>query len=103
MSAWDFRETPHGALIKLTRQRAFDIPACDDFTFRDMAELLFKENYRGGFGVTGLVRERTEQSLLFEETGILRQRKRERLSRAVDALRNAGIGGVDFGTDARSE
>ena len=89
----------------MTRQRQFTTPSCDDFTFREMAETLFREAYRGGdirligFGVAGFLHERIEQPTLFEEAISPRQRKRERLSRTLDALHDKGKGEVSIGVE----
>lgn len=76
----------------ITRQRPFVAPSHDDFTFREMAELLYRAAYDGaavrliGFGVTGFTDERRDQLLLFDDPAPLRD-KREAVCRAVDALR----------------
>lgn len=90
----------------LTRQEGFATPACDDFTFREMALRLFeREPFRGrrvrliGFGVTGLSDSRIVQPALFiAESDVVRE-KRERVSRALDAIRSKLDGGaIGFGT-----
>ena len=85
-----------GDFRTVTRQRAFEAGARDDFTFCEMALRLFDDVYDGkpirliGFGVTGLREEEPVRQLeLFaDETdpGPL-LRKRENLCRAVDAIR----------------
>lgn len=76
-----------------TRQQAFDTPACDDFTFRETAlALLAREKISEhairliGFGVTGLLDERTEQPSLFSDENEQR-RKRESICTVLDDLR----------------
>ena len=78
-----------------TRQQAFSTPACDDLTFRETAlALLAREKISGrpirliGFGVTGLVDERIEQPLLFDEDNEQR-RKRENICTVLDDIRKA--------------
>ncbi|MDD4025499.1 MAG: DNA polymerase IV [Kiritimatiellae bacterium] len=81
----------------ITRQAPFPAPACDDFTFRELAmrllaaERMVKPVRLIGFGVSGLCDARQQQPSLFDtapEDGIER---RERLCRAVDSI-NARIG-----------
>ena len=81
----------------ITRQAPFPTPACDDFTFRELAmrllaaERMVKPVRLIGFGVSGLCDARQQQPSLFDtapEDGIER---RERLCRAVDSI-NAKIG-----------
>lgn len=90
----------------LTRQEGFGTPSCDDFTFREMALRLFgREPFRGrrvrliGFGATGLSDSRVLQPGLFvAESDVVRE-KRERVSRALDAIRGKLDGGaIGFGT-----
>lgn len=76
----------------ITRQAAFETPACDDFTFRALALRLFDAEKLVqpvrlvGFGVSGFCAGRSEQLSLFDATPEARE-KRERLCRTVDALR----------------
>jgi len=75
----------------LTRQHAFPVPACDDFSLRSLAlELLAAEPLNQpvrliGFGVTHLVSERRQQLTLFDDPSPRRERN-ERLCRTVDRL-----------------
>lgn len=77
----------------ITRQRPFVSPSHDDFTFREMAEALLDAAFDRqpirliGFGVTGFTEARLDQLSLFDDPTPVRD-KRERLCRAVDALRN---------------
>jgi len=76
----------------ITRQRPFDTPAIDDFTFREAALQLFEEAYQDrkvrliGFGVSGFTGSRSSQMLLFDDPAPLRD-KREKICATVDALR----------------
>lgn len=89
----------------LTRQASFETPACDDFTFREMALRLFgREKTEGravrliGFGVTGLTSERMSQPTLFGYDDDEKRDKRERISRALDLIReNLDGGDIGFG------
>lgn len=89
----------------LTRQASFETPACDDFTFREMAMRLFgREKTEGravrliGFGVTGLSSERISQPTLFGYDDDARREKRERISHALDLIReNLDGGDIGFG------
>ena len=93
----------------LTRQEGFDPPAFDDFTFREMALRLFaREPFRGrrvrlvGFGATGLVEDRVAQPGLFVEEADVVREKREKVSRALDAIRGKLDGGaIGFGGATR--
>ncbi len=89
----------------ITRQRPLVAPACDDFTFRELALALFESAYDGapirlvGFGVTQLVTQRTDQLELFDDRSALRD-KRERVCQALDGLRERfGPGAVSLGPD----
>ncbi|MGI5870228.1 MAG: DNA polymerase IV [Kiritimatiellia bacterium] len=95
----------------ITRQEGFATPACDDFTFREMARRLFeREPFRGrrvrlvGFGVTGLADSRiTQPSLFVDEADAIRE-KREKVSRALDSIRDQLDGGViGFGGGTSNE
>jgi len=76
----------------ITRQAPFDVPVCDDFSFRAMALKLFDAEQLIqpvrliGFGVTGLSPNPREQLTLFDD-GRTSRAKKEKLCRAVDALR----------------
>ena len=76
----------------ITRQAPFDAPVCDDFSLRAMALRLFDAERLAqpvrlvGFGVSGFSEGRREQLSLFDEAPEARE-KREKLCRAVDALR----------------
>ena len=76
----------------ITRQAPFDVPVCDDFSFRAMAlklfdaEKLIQPVRLIGFGVTGLTPHPREQLTLFDDARASRA-KREKLCRTVDALR----------------
>lgn len=93
----------------LTRQEGFATPACDDFTFRETALRLFeREPLRGrrvrliGFGVTGLSDSRVVQPGLFVAEADVVREKRERVSRALDAIRDKLDGGaIGFGGATR--
>ena len=81
----------------ITRQAAFDLPARDDITFREKALALFdREPITSvrlvGFGVTNF--QDTPDNLgptLFPTPEDGRRQKRERLSAALDALRDRGL------------
>ena len=81
----------------ITRQAAFDPPARDDITFREKALALFdREPITSvrlvGFGVTNF--QDTPDDLgptLFPTPEDGRRQKRERLSAALDALRDRGL------------
>ncbi len=76
----------------LTRQRPLVPPCCDDHSLRTVAHALFDAEPQVqpvrlvGFGVAGLVVERSEQLLLFDDAAPARDRH-EALSRAVDGIR----------------
>ena len=76
----------------ITRQAPFEAPVCDDFSFRAMALRLFDAEpliqpvRLIGFGVSGFCNTPREQLTLFGDAPKARE-KRERLCRAVDALR----------------
>lgn len=87
----------------LTRQQMFESPACDDLTFRETAlTLLVREKTSGrairliGFGVTGLINERIEQPLLFNEDNEQR-RKRENICAVLDDIRKNLGGNIGWG------
>jgi nucleotidyltransferase/DNA polymerase involved in DNA repair len=102
-----FRESPRWARtarIKLrdsdfntiTRQAPFDAPARDDFAFRAKALGLLERERTGavrliGFGVTNIQNSPDESASLFPGDDDVRRGKRERLSEALDVLRNHGI------------
>ena len=104
----DFRRSPRWARtarIKLrdaafdtiTRQAAFAHPARDDMTFRAAALALFDAEEIGsvrlvGFGVSNFQSEPDDGApRLFADDDDLERRKRERLSDALDALRDRGL------------
>jgi DNA polymerase-4 len=76
----------------ITRQAPFDVPVCDDFSFRALALKLFNAESLIqpvrliGFGVTGLTPHPREQLTLFDDARASRA-KREKLCHTVDALR----------------
>lgn len=76
----------------ITRQAPFDVPVCDDFSFRAMAFKLFDAEQLIqpvrliGFGVTGLTPHPREQLTFFDDSRAKRA-KREKLCHTVDALR----------------
>ena len=84
-----------------TRQIPFDAPARDDIAFRKAALELFDRvippgcsmNVRLiGFGVTNFANAPDDGQLaLFETADDLRRKKRERLSEALDSLRDKGL------------
>lgn len=83
----------------ITRQAQFEVPVCDDFSFRGMALKLFdaEELIQPvrliGFGVSGFSKGHPAQLTLFDAT-LENREKHERLCHAVDALRRR------FGTEA---
>lgn len=90
-----------------TRQTPFDAPARDDIAFREKALELFDAAWPAdrprrpgssatrliGFGVTNIQPEpdSTGQMALFESEAEAARRKRERLSEALDSLRDRGL------------
>ena len=85
------------AFNTITRQASFDAPARDDITFREKALELFNRETIGsvrliGFGVTNLQdTPDADGPSLFPSPDETRRRKRERLSAALDALRDRGL------------
>ena len=83
----------------ITRQTSFDTPARDDITFREKALELFDRETIGsvrliGFGVTNIQNSPdTDGPSLFPSPEDERRQKRERLSAALDALRDRGLRG----------
>ena len=81
----------------ITRQTSFDAPARDDITFREKALELFDREPVGsirlvGFGVTNIQNTPDDGSpSLFAFPDDERRAKRERLSAALDALRDRGL------------
>jgi len=81
----------------IMRQTAFDAPARDDMTFREKALELFDRERFGairliGFGVTNLQdTPETGAPSLFATPEDDRRTKRERLSAALDALKDRGL------------
>ncbi|MBO5642689.1 MAG: DNA polymerase IV [Kiritimatiellae bacterium] len=81
----------------ITRQMQFERPARDDFAFRKAALELFDAlpptNIRLiGFGVANIVQTPEEGELLLFDDGSSEKRiKRERLSAAIDLLREKGL------------
>lgn len=103
-----FRTSPRWAMtarIKIrdamfntfTRQTSFESPARDDITFREKALELFDRESTGpvrliGFGVTNITDNPDGHApTLFDRPFDERRRKRERLSTAIDKLRERGI------------
>lgn len=87
----------------ITRQRPFDAPAQDDFTYREAARGLFEANPAArpvrlvGFGVSGFSdsRPEPEPTLFGPAEPDERAAKRESLSRAMDDIRaRLGAGAV---------
>ena len=86
-----------------TRQTQFDAPARDDMTFREKALALFDGAIRRteklstpirliGFGVTDIqTSPDAEAPSLFADPAAEMRKKRERLSEAIDALRDRGL------------
>ena len=85
------------AFNTITRQIPFDSPARDDITFREKALALFDRESVGavrliGFGVANLQRSPdADAPSLFASPDDERRQKRERLSAALDALRDRGL------------
>jgi len=91
----------------ITRQTTFDHPVRDDIAFREKALGLFDEAWpeseptRGfskavrlvGFGVANIVQspDEAETPSLFADPGDAARERRERLSDALDALRDRGL------------
>ena len=86
-----------------TRQTQFDAPTRDDMTFREKALELFDAAIRPakklsspirliGFGVTNIQNTPdSEEPTLFADPSADRRKKRERLSKAMDDLRDKGL------------
>ena len=87
------------AFNTITRQMSFDAPARDDISFREKALELFDRETIGsvrliGFGVTNIQdAPDTDGPSLFPSPEDERRRKRERLSAALDNLRDRGLMG----------
>lgn len=85
------------AFNTITRQTSFDAPARDDISFREKALELFDRETIGsvrliGFGVTNIQDSPdTEGPSLFPSPEDERRQKRERLSAALDNLRDRGM------------
>ena len=85
------------AFNTITRQTSFDTPARDDISFRKKALELFDRETIGavrliGFGVTNIRRSPDDDCpSLFPTPEDERRRKRERLSAALDVLRDRGL------------
>ena len=85
------------AFNTITRQTSFDTPARDDITFREKALELFDRETIGavrliGFGVSNIQdAPDTNGPSLFPSPEDERREKRERLSAALDTLRNRGM------------
>ena len=81
----------------ITRQTSFGTPARDDITFREKALELFDRETIGsvrliGFGVTNIQNSPdADGPSLFPSPEDERRQKRERLSAAIDALRDRGL------------
>ncbi len=81
----------------ITRQMRFTTPCDDDITLREVGMALLKENLRNrpvrliGFGVSGLTETDTPPTMqlnLFEEDSASEHIKRNRLSHAVDRIKD---------------
>ena len=87
------------AFNTITRQAPFDAPARDDITFREKALELFDRETIGsvrliGFGVTNIQdAPDADGPSLFPSPEDERRKKRERLSAALDSLRDRGLMG----------
>ena len=85
------------AFNTITRQAPFDAPARDDFAFRAKALELFDRERFGavrliGFGVANIQDSPGEgEPSLFPDPGSEARERRERLSEALDALREKGV------------
>ena len=85
------------AFSTITRQTSFDSPARDDISFREKALELFDKEPIGsvrliGFGVTNIQdAPDAEGPSLFSSPEDDRRQKRERLSAALDNLRDRGL------------
>ena len=85
------------AFNTITRQVPFEAPARDDFAFRAKALELFDRERFGavrliGFGVANIQdAPGEEEPSLFPDPGSAAREKRERLSEALDALREKGV------------
>ena len=81
----------------ITRQTSFDAPARDDISFREKALELFDRETVGsirliGFGVANIQdAPDTGELSLFADPRDAQREKRERLSAALDALRDKGL------------
>ena len=91
------------AFNTITRQAPFPHPARDDIALREAALALFDEAWPAsgpssrrsarlvGFGVTNFTDAPDDGGWLFEDSESMRRKKRERLSEALDSLRERGI------------
>ena len=85
------------AFNTITRQTPFDAPARDDISFREKALALFDHETIGsvrlvGFGVANIQNSPDANGpSLFQLPDDVRREKRERLSAALDALRDRGL------------
>ena len=85
------------AFNTITRQTPFDTPARDDISFREKALELFDRERTGavrliGFGVTNIQNSPdADEPSLFASPDDARREKRERLSEALDSLRERGL------------
>ena len=85
------------AFNTITRQTPFDAPARDDISFREKALALFDRETIGsvrlvGFGVANIQNTPDANGpSLFQLPDDVRREKRERLSAALDALRDRGL------------
>ena len=85
------------AFNTITRQTPFDAPARDDFSFRAKALELFDRERFGavrlvGFGVSNIqFTQDAGEPALFADPGDKLREKRERLSEALDGLRDHGL------------